>query len=115
MIRISGIQKRPIKAGIRPTPSCRLIILNVNLTLPSIGAIPIVLIRRPNAPPINPLRIDFDARVAIIVRPNTVSQKNSGGPNLREAFERGGDRKIRKSTPIRPPITDDIVAVTIAL
>jgi hypothetical protein len=58
--------------------------------------------------------VDLGETAAIMVRPKAASQKYSGGPKLREARARGGERKIRKATPTTPPNTEERVAVTIA-
>ena len=51
----------------------------------------------------------------MIVNPKAASQKYSGGPKLRDARARGGEKKIKKATPTKPPKTEAMVAVMDAL
>lgn len=50
----------------------------------------------------------------MIVSPKTATQKYSCGPNRSEKSASGGVRKMRTSTPTRPPTTKPTVAAIIA-
>jgi hypothetical protein len=108
------MQKKPINAGMREIPFCSATVPKLYRTEPSIGAIPIVAMRRPIPPPTSPFRVERGDTAAMIVSPKAASQKYSGGPKLRLARARGGERKMRKATPMMPPKTEAMVAVTIA-
>ncbi len=62
----------------------------------------------------SPLSSEPEARLAMMVRPKTATQKYSWGPNRSEKDARGGARKIRAITPMIPPTKEPMVAPTIA-
>ncbi len=64
--------------------------------------------------PVIPLRKEPAARLEMMVRPKTPTQKYSAGPKRRAIPARGGLRKIRATTPTRPPKAEPTVAAMIA-
>jgi len=83
---------------------------NVKRVSPPIGATPMVPKNIPRVPPSSPLNRDPPDRLAIRVRPNIATQKNSAEPNRIESLAKGGERSKRNKTPAMPPMTEEIVA-----
>lgn len=105
---------KPIRTGRRGNPVIRLGILKEKRAYPVIGSSPIVAIRRPKKPAINPLTSDFPETLAIMVRPNIIRAKYSSGPNLRANRANCGAINIKQKVEIIPPVVDAIVAIPIA-
>ncbi len=79
---------------------------NVYRVSPLTIALPTSDRSRPIAPLRSPLtRLPAD-RLAMMVRPNTASQKNSGGPKLNAKRASGGASSTNDAIPTMPPTAD---------
>ena len=95
-----------MRTGTISKPSNSFVTPNVKRLIPNVGSRPMVFRSRPNRHVTRAFCQCFPPRVATVVRPMIQRAKYSEGQNLRAAFERGTEKKIRMIAPIRPPKTD---------
>ena len=109
------MENRPIMAQVTLMPLYRASMPNIYRSTPSMGSMPMVDSIRPNAPDIRPLTIDPEVTPAIMVRPNSASQKYSGLPNFMASWANAGAKKYREIQLSSPPKKEAVQAVPSAL